>query len=101
MKSSRTLVLQSEKHNLGAFFASQKTGLCGAPRVRAPAPTFGRKRPNAVAASHPYNPLRSDGVRRAATDCIQAPPRGEHYPHDQHMVTDFELIFFEWNHYNE
>jgi hypothetical protein len=25
-------------NNLGAFFATQKTGLCGAPRYRAPAP---------------------------------------------------------------
>jgi hypothetical protein len=47
------------KHNLGAFFAPQKTGLSGAPRFRAPAPTFGRKRPPAVAAPHPSNPLRS------------------------------------------
>jgi hypothetical protein len=26
----------------GAFFAPQKTGLCGAPRSRAPAPSHGR-----------------------------------------------------------
>jgi hypothetical protein len=30
------------KPHLGAFFAPQKTGLSGAPRFRAPAPTFGR-----------------------------------------------------------
>jgi hypothetical protein len=35
--------------HLGAFSAAPKTGLCGAPRFRAPTPTFGRKRPNAVA----------------------------------------------------
>jgi hypothetical protein len=53
------IALLLAKHNLGAFFAPQKTGLCGAPRSRAPAPTFGRLRPNAVAAPHPSNPLRS------------------------------------------
>jgi hypothetical protein len=36
---------------LGAFFAPQKTGLCGAPRSRAPAP--------ATPWLNPSNPLRA------------------------------------------
>jgi hypothetical protein len=64
------------KHNLGAFFASQKTGLSGAPRFRAPAPSFGRKRPNAVAASHPSNPLRSCGVRHWRPRLVPKHPKG-------------------------
>jgi hypothetical protein len=36
------IVLLPAKNSLGAFFAPQKTGLSGAPRLRAPAPTFVR-----------------------------------------------------------
>jgi hypothetical protein len=74
------IVLLLAKYYLGAFSAAPKTGLSGAPRSRAPAPMHGHLwRPShrrwlcIVAAPHPSNPLRSCGVRPAATDCIQVP----------------------------
>jgi hypothetical protein len=65
------IVLLLAKHNLGAFFAPQKTGLCGAPRFRAPAPSL-----RAVAAPHPSR-SKSAGF---ATPCAVAPLRGESVP---------------------
>jgi hypothetical protein len=48
------------KTDLGAFVAAQKTGLCGGSAACAAAP-------------RPSNPLRSCGVRQAATACPKHP----------------------------
>jgi hypothetical protein len=57
--------------DLGAFPAAPETGLSGAPRFRAPAPSFGL-RPNAVAAPHPFR-SKSAGF---ATPCAVSTPDG-------------------------
>jgi hypothetical protein len=67
------------KPHFGAFSTAPKTGLYGL-RIAA----------SGYPASAPACPQAPQGV---------APPSGWHNPHDRHMVTDFELIFFEEKHY--
>jgi hypothetical protein len=86
---------------LGAFSAAPKTGLCGAPRSRAPAP--------ATPWLNPFNPLRDYGARRAAT---ADPKRGvlrsktpetiaalRQAPMTGPLAIDFELVLFGEKHY--
>jgi hypothetical protein len=55
---------------MGAFFAPQKTGLCGAPHGNLRLPRSGPG--YAVAAPHPSNPLRSSTSGKPEVNMIHA-----------------------------
>jgi hypothetical protein len=50
---SRNFFDNNNTENLGAFFASQKTGLSGAPRFRVPAPAWDETPRKARFSAHP------------------------------------------------
>jgi hypothetical protein len=77
--ASSSIVLLLEKYYLGAFSAAPKTGLCGGSAACAAAP-------------RPSNPLRSCGIRPAATACPQAPQGVSIIRMIDILVTDFDLI---------
>jgi hypothetical protein len=77
-------VLLHAKHNLGAFFAPQKTGLCGGSAACAAL----QKQIRRIC-----DPLRGCGVRRAATACTQH-PQGVSITMIDTGAADFNLMSF-------
>jgi hypothetical protein len=82
------------------FLLRKKPGVPGLRAVSAPAPTFGRKRPNVGAAPHPSrsksatplgaicDPLRSCGVRRWRPPLVPKYPKGWHLLRGEHNSND-------------
>jgi hypothetical protein len=81
------IVLLLEKYYLGAFFAAQKTGLCGGSAAYAADGHLRWPRPS--------NPLRSYGVRRWRPRLVpKHPQRVSIIPMSDILITDFDLILF-------